>query len=197
MIKIRNVIKKRESGMANAPICLLCVFFVMIAFFFVISGKSLNMTKNKIDDSLTSSGLSAMIADMDKYTATGDLKLHPEKAYEAFVSTLKVNLDLNNNMEANNPSYYKKIDVLSFTIYNVSGSDVEVLKCQNGIFAKTVYPGQLGKLKAENGKTIETSSLYIELGIAYDVFMLQNERYGKVSNLLAVNFNEQTETEDN
>lgn len=188
---MKKVFKKKERGMANVIMCLMFFIIVTLCLMFSMKYKNVKMARDKMDDGLTASSLAALIIDMDIYTATSECIIHPEKAYNAFLETLKINLNLNDSMEALNPVYYTKIDVQDFIIYNVYKNDVIEVTYTNGMQNSHTYSNGLGTVTAVNGEIITTSSLYVKLGVTLNDFMSFGEKYVDIDNLLAVEMKEE------
>lgn len=183
---MKKLLRKKEKGMANVIICLMFFIIVVICLMFSLKYKNVKMARDKMDDGITASSLAALIIDMDTYTATSEYTIHPEKAYNAFVETLKINLNLNDNMEALNPVYYTQIDIEDFIIYNVYKNDVTVIKYNGGIPDSYTYSNGLGTVTAVNGEKITSSSIYVKLSLSLNSFMSSGEKYVDIDNLLAV-----------
>lgn len=183
---MKRIFKKKEKGVANMLICLAFFMIVVICIMFSLKYRNIKMARDKMDDGITASSLAALIIDMDTYTATSEYMIHPEKAYSAFMENLKLNLKLNDNMEALNPVYYTKIDIGDFIIYNVNKNDVTVITYVNGIPSSYTYQNGLGSVTAKNGEIITSSSLYVRLELDLKGFMGSREKYVDIDNLLAV-----------
>ena len=183
---MKKILEKKEKGIANMLICLMFLIIVVICLMFSLKYRNIKMARDKMDDGITASSLAALIIDMDTYTATSEYMIHPEKAYSAFMETLKLNLKLNDNMEALNPVYYTKIDIGDFIIYNVNKNDVTVITYVNGIPSSYTYQDGLGSVTARNGEIITSSSLYVRLELDLKGFMGSGGKHVDIDNLLAI-----------
>ena len=183
---MKRIFEKKEKGVANMLICLMFFIMAVICLMFSLKYRNVKMARDKMDDGITASSLAALIIDMDTYTATGEYIIHPEKAYSAFTETLKLNLKLNDSMEALNPVYYTKTGIGDFIIYNVYKNDVTVITYANGIPSSHTYQDGLGSVTAKNGEAITSSSLYVRLELDLKGFMGSGEKHVDIDNLLAI-----------
>ena len=148
------------------------------------------LTRANLEDGLTISTLSALIFDVDELSASGTACVDINKSYKAFVKTLKTNLDLDENMNAKNPVYYRSIEIKDYIIYNVKENDItEIRYSSNGSNLNKVYVDGLGKVVAQNGETITRSSIYVEVEISIEGFAGGESTKASVSNLLGLTEN--------
>lgn len=196
-----NIIKKmraqiikganeKEQGFSEMFISMFLVVIVVIFLSFVLKMRMVSLTKAYLEDGLTISTLAALVFDVDELSASGAACVDINKSYNLFVSTLRTNLELDENMNAKNPVYYESIEIKNYVIYNVKGSSVtEIRYGPNGFYSSILHTGGLGEIVAENGEMITRSSIYVELEISIDGFAGDEPTKACISNLLGLSEN--------
>ena len=181
---------KKEQGFSEIVVSMFFVVIVVICLSFALKIRMVRLTRANLEDGLTISTLSALIFDVDELSASGTACVDINKSYKAFVKTLKTNLDLDENMNAKNPVYYRSIEIKDYIIYNVKENDItEIRYSSNGSNLNKVYVDGLGKVVAQNGETITRSSIYVEVEISIEGFAGGESTKASVSNLLGLTEN--------
>ena len=121
-----------------------------------------------MEDALAASNLAAAVIDVEEYGISHRMRIDDaDTARLRCMSAMKKNLGLNENWESSNESLISgPVHMVNFTVYNVSGNDVEIYSFdENGVMSSGT--GTLGYVRAPNGVLVEATGIYSE--IAYRV----------------------------
>lgn len=139
-MKKRWITKKTDGGGHVFIMGMLSFALLLIILLYVYWNMVANTSYEKIDSAATSSLLAAMIPNIEASYASatgkglvisssdyidrseiGRLEHDPylEKCYERFLSALKVNLNLGENLESQNPMIYGKVRISYLRLYEV------------------------------------------------------------------------------
>lgn len=178
----------KEEGFADIVIITAVLAVIILCVVFTFKIRKAELTKAELEDGLTVSALAALVYDVDRMTASGDICINEKTTYKVFEEALKTNLNLNSDMRAKNPVYYESVKVKNYVVYNVVKNDIARIRYNplNGSADKTVYEDGLGSVTAENGEVITCSSVYVELEVEILGFAGYPLTNVTVSNLLAL-----------
>ena len=117
-----------------------------------------------MEDALAASNLAAAVIDVEEYGRTHGIRIaDPEEACRLHREALKGNLNLNEEWECDNRELISgPVQIDNFTVYNVSGNDVEIY-CFEGDGEPVRRQGTLGSVMAPNGITVEATGIYSEI----------------------------------
>jgi len=152
-VKMEHKVRKTEGG-AHIFLLGMCVFIIL--FFIMVTAywdRVANASYEKIDSAVTNSLLSTLIPNIEltyasgtgtgiiisstDYAGTGDIgniQNDPflDQCYERFLSSLKTNLNLDDNLLSSNPMLHGEVKVRYLRLY-------EVKKLNEGGFCVTQY----------------------------------------------------------
>lgn len=147
-----------------------------------------------LEDALAASNLASAVIDVEEYGISHRVQIADVKeAYERYQTAVKGNLNLNEAWEGINQSILSgPVNVVNYTVYNVSGNDVAVSYFdESGLL--TEWQEQLGTAAAPNGKKIEHTGVYSE--ITYQVKgilgMTVQAHKGKLADIVADGYEEE------
>lgn len=130
-------------------------------------------TSTYVEDSLAASNLASAVIDIQEYGRTHNIIIaEPYHAYEIYQKALKDNLVLNDNWECpGKAAITGRIEILSYIIYNITGNKVDIYSYgKDGTGHSTILNG-LGTVKAPNGQTIQSTSVYSKVAFPVDGIM--------------------------
>lgn len=157
---------KRDEGQIELVTGMFFLLFLVIFSAVQIQLLQFLTTSLYMEDALAASNLASAVIDAQKYGMTHEIIIgSAEEAYRIYGEALKNNLNLNDGWECPNKSVIGgRVEILNYTVYNVSGRDVEI-SCfdREGKQVMTVTDG-LGAVTAPNGVRIEATSIYSEIG---------------------------------
>lgn len=155
---------KKEAGQVEWTLG-----FFLLLFFAIILCTRLQIDVYRasslyLEDALAASNLASAIIDLKEYGTTHTILVEDcEEAYQRFCEAIKGNLQLNDNWESKNESLISgEVRVVKYIIYNVRDTQVTVYELEPGEEPE-VWTDVCGSVKAPNGLTIETTSIYSEI----------------------------------
>lgn len=162
------LLQSTESGQIGWVTGLWLLLFMWVLLCTSLQIELFRVSSQYMEDALAASNLAAAVIDVEEYGISHRLLIHsPEGAYLRYQTAIKGNLNLNDGWECGNKRMISgPVCIENFTVYNVSGSDVEVCSFdKNG--RMTRRQGALGQEAAPNGILIEHTGIYSE--ISYQV----------------------------
>ena len=113
-----------------------------------------------MEDALAASNLAAAVIDVEEYGISHRMQIRsPQEAYDRYQRAIVGNLNLNDRWECENKGLISgPVHVENFTVYNVSGSEVDV-RSFGGNGAAAGWSGTLGQERARNGKTVVNTGI--------------------------------------
>lgn len=166
--KKEYLLRKTESGQIGWTLGLWFVLFLGILLCALIQVEAFRASSQYMEDALAASNLAAAVIDVEEYGISHRLRISsPEEAYARYQNAVAGNLNLNAQWECGNKDLISgPVHVENFTVYNVSGSEVDV-RSFGGDGTAAGWHGILGQEKAPNGKVVENTGVYSE--ISYQV----------------------------
>lgn len=169
---------KKKKGSIEMFISSIAFIIVALVVIMVMRLKVVKLTKSYIEDGLVASNLAAATVDLKEYGTTNSIINNDfQKSFDDYCTALKENLNLDYNFNPKtNTLINSKVDIINFTIYNVVGNDIEMIKRElNGSITKQSYPNKVGIMKAPNGTVINTTTVYSKIGFEIKGYM--NDKY--------------------
>lgn len=157
---------KKEQGQIELVSGMFFLLFLILFLAVQLQLLQFLTTSLYMEDALAASNLASAVIDAEKYGMTHEITIgSAEAAYGIYETALKDNLNLDDAWECSNKSAVGgKVEIRNYTVYNVSGQDVEI--CRFDREGKQVWTvsGGLGIVEAPNGVRIESTSIYSEIG---------------------------------
>lgn len=160
----RKKLSKKE-GNINLMICYMGLMIVTLLIAFSMARNRVSILHNRVEDALVSSNLAAATVDLNKYADEGIIvnvdREGVKKSYDAFISTLKSNLELKDDMTLKESSFISsKINVEKFIIYSDLKTHTQINEVSNGVISSTTEPTGIN---TPNGKKIKDTTIYAKL----------------------------------
>lgn len=158
------LLRSTESGQIGWSLGLWFMLFLGILLCVLIQLESFRASSQYMEDALAASNLAAAVIDAEEYGISHKLWIRsPYEAYDGYQKAIKANLSLNDLWECENKELISgPVQIENFTVYNVSGSEVEVSSFgRNG--APAYWNGILGLETAPNGMKVENTGIYSEI----------------------------------
>lgn len=201
-------IKKRkdrinaEQGQTSWVLGLFLVLFLTILLCMQLQLALYRASALYLEDALALSNLASAVIDIQEYGRTHRVLItDPEQAYGRYCSAVRENLGLNDNYEAVNHKLISgHVEILNYTIYNVTGGKVMVWE-QSADGQIQEWQGNLGEVKTPKGQLIESTSVYSEITYPVEGFwgIMVTARKSKLVDVVSTideeEMNEKTEDE--
>lgn len=154
---------KTDKGQIGICLGMFMVLFLVVILMFQFQLEQFRTSSDYMEDAIAAAGLAAALIDVREYGRTHIVKIEdPELAYETYCTALRANLGLDNGWRGKNRKLISDcVKVENFTIYNVSGNKVRILRMDQGKTEET--RGILGEVYAPNGQKIERTGIYNEI----------------------------------
>ncbi|MCM1188358.1 MAG: hypothetical protein NC541_03565 [bacterium] len=153
-----------ESGQVSWTAGLWLILFIGCFLCALIQTDLFRSSAQYMEDALAASNLAAAVIDVEEYGISHSLRIGDlQGARNRYMTAVKGNLGLNEAWECENKGMISgPVSVVNFTVYNVSGNDVEINTFDgNGILSRT--QGTLGQVRAPDGTVVESTGIYSEL----------------------------------
>lgn len=158
------LLQSTESGQIGWSLGLWFMLFLGIFLCVLLQLETFRASSQYMEDALAASNLAAAVIDVEEYGISHKLRIDdPNEAYSRYLRAVRENLSLNNLWECGNRELISgPVHIENFTVYNVSGSEVEV--CSFGGSGTTLHwYGVLGQETAPNGIKVENTGIYSEI----------------------------------
>lgn len=158
---------KKKKGSIEMFISSTIFIIIALVVVMVVRLKVIKTTKSYVEDGLVASNLAAATIDLKEYGTTNNIINNDfEKSFNDYSTALKENLNLDSNFYPKNKILINsEIKIVNFTIYNVVGNNIEMIKREsNGSITRQSYPGKVGIMKAPNGAIINSTMVYSKIG---------------------------------
>ena len=155
---------KTEQGKVEWVTGLFFILFLGILLCASLQLESFRSSARYLEDALAASNLASAVIDVEEYGRTHKVRIaDTQKAYERYRTAVKGNLNLNEAWECPNRGLISgPVQVMNYTVYNVSGNDVEISRFdENGLL--TQWQETLENAEAPDGKIIENTGVYSEI----------------------------------
>lgn len=157
---------KRDSGQVEMVTGMFLLIFLVLLLAVQLQLVQYMTTALYMEDALAASNLASAVIDLDRYGETHEIVIgDTAEAYERYRRALRDNLNLDDAWECSNKGLAAgRVEILDYTVYNVTGRDVEICAVgAEGIREWTVKDG-LGTVTAPNGVRVEATGIYSEIG---------------------------------
>lgn len=167
---------EKKDGISGSLIGIGSVTIAIIFLLAMLKSKELSLTNDFLYDGLVFSNLAAATVDLKEYGSTNKIvNNHFDKSFNEYQNALKENLKLDNDfvpIDSNNSMIAGKVTVEIFTIYNVDGNDIHMIKRQsNGNIIKQTYHNELGSMYTPDGVLIKSTTVYSRIGMELKGYM--------------------------
>lgn len=158
------LLQSTESGQIGWALGLWFMLFLGILLCVLLQLETFRASSQYMEDALAASDLAAAVIDVEEYGISHKLWIRdPGEAYGLYMRAIRENLNLNNMWECENKELISgPVHIENFTVYNVSGSEVEVSSFDRSGAAVHRY-GVLGQETAPNGMRVENTGVYSEI----------------------------------
>lgn len=155
---------KTESGQVEWVTGVFFLLFLGILLCAFLQLEIFRSSSRYLEDALAASNLASAVIDVEEYGISHRVRIGDAKeAYERYRTAVKGNLNLDEAWECAGRSMISgPVRVVNYTVYNVSGNDVEI-SCFDEAGQLTQWQEQLGSAEAPNGKVIENTGVYSEI----------------------------------
>lgn len=168
------------------------LFFSLFLAVLLVGFLQMEMVRSSssyMEDALAASGLASALIDLEEYGISHTVRIaDAESAYAQYLMSLKANLRLDENWECENQKLIcGQVKLENYTVYNVSGSQVEYCRMDDG--SRTWHVGKLGEVCAPNGQIIEKTGVYGEISYPFRGLwgMTVQARKGKLVDIASEN----------
>lgn len=164
MKKKECLLQSTESGQIGWPLGLWFMLFLGILLCVLLQLETFRASSQYMEDALAASNLAAAVIDVEEYGISHRLRIRDaDEAYDRYRRAVRANLSLNELWECENKGLISgPVCIENFTVYNVSGSEVEVCSYDRDGAATRRY-GTLGQETAPNGIKVESTGIYSEI----------------------------------
>ncbi len=158
------LLRSTEKGQIGWTLGLWFLLFLGILLCALLQLEAYRASQQYMEDALAASNLAAAVIDVEEYGISHKLRISsPGEAYERYRSAVRGNLNLNDGWECENRGLISgPVQIENFTVYNVSGSQVEA-HCFGRNGEETRWQGTLGQETAPNGMKVESTGIYSEI----------------------------------
>lgn len=162
------LLQSTEKGQIGWALGLWFMLFLGILLCALLQLEIFRASSQYMEDALAASNLAAAVIDVEEYGISHKLRIRDaDEAYDWYRKAIRANLGLNDLWECQNKGLISgPVRIENFTVYNVSGSEVEVCSFGGSGTAVSRY-GTLGQETAPNGVKVENTGIYSE--ISYQV----------------------------
>lgn len=181
-------LQRTEAGQVN---WVTGVFFLLFLGIFLCASLQLELFRSSaayLEDALAASNLASAVIDVEEYGISRRLRIGDvEEAYARYLTAVRGNLGLNEAGECTNRSLISgSVRVVNYTVYNVSGNDVQVMQVDEA-GEITGWQEPLGSAAAPDGKLIENTGVYSEIAYTIEgIFGVEAEAHkGKLVDIAA------------
>ena len=129
------LLQSTESGQIGWTLGLWFMLFLGILLCVLLQLETFRASSQYMEDALAASNLAAAVIDVEEYGISHKLWIRdPGEAYGWYMRAIRENLNLNNMWECGNKELISgPVHVENFTVYNVSGNEVEVSSFERNI----------------------------------------------------------------
>lgn len=182
-------IKTDNRGNAEWVVGLFSFLFLLVLMIYTMQLARYRNVSDLLEDSLAASGLASAIIDVERY-GIDHVKVisEPESAFSVYVSTLKTNLQLEDDFTSRMSWIDGKINIDEYCIYNVYEDYVEEVVV-DGYGIKNIRKGAMGDLCAPNGQVIKATGVYSEISFHTKDYWNKSQiaRKGKLIEVRSIN----------
>ena len=168
---------KKDKGAIEYSMSIILLMISVFLILFCFRIRSARVEKMYLEDAQATANLAAAVIDTDIYGETEKLIISDTlEAYERFKSSLKTNLNLDDNFMPENTFLMENpVDILEFHIYNVEeGSVTRVIYDEHG--SKSTEILGLSGVTTPDGTEVESTTVYSKIEFDVKGFLDQRNR---------------------
>ncbi len=151
---------KKCKGQIELVCPVMLLLFLLVIIGYEMQKSRLEATADYADNALVLSNLASALIDVGEYGRSHSLIItDADAAFEIYQRALKANMELDDAWCSHTQAASGAVQIVDYIIYNVKGSDVEVIRMGRSPAVYTVSGG-LGTVAAPNGQTIASTSVY-------------------------------------
>lgn len=165
--KKKCLLQSTESGQIGWTMGLWFLLFAGLLLCAFLQLEVFRSSSQYMEDALAASNLAAAVIDVEEYGISHGIRIDdPQEARRRYMTALKGNLKLDDKWEcANKELISGPVTIENFTVYNVSGNDVEIYSFEEDGSVKRTQ-GTLGRVTAPDGTAVEATGIYSEISYA-------------------------------
>lgn len=163
---LKKIFTKKEKGiMSEYTIGMLFVLFGILLAIFIVKNEQISNTKRFARDGLDAACLSSALVDLNVYgTSNAIVCNNVRNSYSKFISGLKTNFELNNELNSTHDKIKGAVKVEKYILYNVKGNDVEVNEVDSiGNITTNIVSNGKGVTRTPKGELVESTTVYGEI----------------------------------
>lgn len=182
-------IRQTDSGQVEWVAGLFFLLILAIVLYTRLQLASWSSTAVYMEDALAASNLAAAVIDLEEYGRTHTVCIKDEKeAFAIYKDALRANLGLDEQWKCLNESLITgPVEIVNFTIYNVTGQQVEsILMGMSGDVLER-RSDAVGTVTAPDGSIVEHTGIYSEIKFSVKGFpgMMVEAGKGKLVDIVA------------
>lgn len=153
-----------DRGQIGWTVGLWLLLFLGILLCTCIQVEAYRSAAQYVEDALAASNLAAAVIDVEEYGISHEVRVaDPAEARRRYLEAMRINLGLDEAWNCANRSVIGgPVQVESFIVYNVRGSEVEV-SAFDGSGAMRQYRVGLGEAFAPTGEAVEFTGIYSQI----------------------------------
>ncbi len=156
----------KKNGKVEYITAYMIICFTGLLMLFSFSVKEVRMNELKIRDGLDSACLAAALIDLEDYAKDRFIFMSDyEYNRQVFLETLKENLNLNSDYTPKQNGIFDKITVHELVIYNIADGELYSCSFFDGKSPVLKSEGYDKNKKTPDGKQIESSTVYADIGM--------------------------------
>lgn len=157
---------KKKKGTIEVFISSIVLLIIPMIIVMNIRLREIKLTKNFVEDGLVAANLASATIDLREYGTTHKIvNDNFTKSFDDYISSLKENLKLDNNlMPINQNLICSNITLDNFSIYNVNGNDIQVTtRSSDGSIINSTILNGFGTFKTPDGVLIKSTTIYSKI----------------------------------
>ena len=182
-------IRKKDSGQVEWVSGLFFLLVLATVMYTRLQIASWSSTAVYLEDALAASNLASALIDVEEYGRTHKVWISDEqRAFAIYREAVRANLGLDEQWKCMNEGLITgPVEIANYTIYNVDGQQVEVVRMggEGEVLERRV--SALGTVTAPDGSPVEYTGIYSELKFSVYGFpgMLVEARKGKLVDIVS------------
>lgn len=170
----------RSAGKVEIVLGMFAFLMVLVVMLAGLKISQIMITGAYVEDALAASNLASALIDVEAYGKSREILIRDvEAAYDLYLEALAVNLKLDEEgRSAQRGLLTGQVEVLSYIIYNVSGSQVDIYEFSAGSALQSSQ-GILGQVYTPDGVRVETTTIYSCAAFGVEGFLQQPVRAKK------------------
>lgn len=178
----RFIVRKKRGEFVSFMIMFVLVFIFMMFSTCLYKQYIAKNTVKKTEESLKAATLAGATMNLVHYAYTGEVIVYDYQNsrlsfYESFAASMDMGTDLT---PSDGNCIAGPIRVNEYIIYNVRGSDIEIIAFHNGNAVPVITTAALGHVTAPNGAAITASTVYAEISFEIKGFIDNRTMFGEL-----------------